>query len=76
MAVVSNGFATKDLDTQVAIAELTVADIHGMERADLIKVIVMGQIPFLDESRLEHQDLETLRRLAFLARNCCQNQAV
>ena len=76
MAVVSNGFATKDLNSQGAVADLTVADIHGMERTELIQVIVLGQIPFLDESRLEHQDLETLRRLAFLARNCCQNQAV
>ncbi len=76
MAAVSNG---AEINSRIAvsdIAELTVAEIHAMGKEDLIHVIVNGRIPFVDESRLENQDMETLRRLAFLARNCCQNQAV
>lgn len=76
MATGSNGLAMAKYSSPSEIAELTVADIHSMDKQDLIQVIVLGRIPFLDESRLENQDLETLRRLAFLARNCCQNQVL
>lgn len=76
MATGSNGSTAVKLSSTHDVADLTVTDIHAMSKEDLIQVIVLGRIPFVDESRLENQDLETLRRLAFLARNCCQNQAI
>ncbi len=75
MSAGSDGLMTVKF-TSNEIAELTVAEIHSMTKEDLIQVIVTGRIPFVDETRLETQDLETLRRLAFLARNCCQNQVL
>ena len=76
MTTLSNELANARLFSSDDVAELTVADIHSMDKTDLIQVIVLGRIPFVDETRLENQDLETLRRLAFLARNCCQNQVL
>lgn len=74
MPSVSNS-SVADHYTVADIAELTMSEIHSMERDDLIQVIVRGRIPFVDETRLDMQDMETLRRLAFLARNCCQHQS-
>ncbi len=74
MPSVSHGSET-DHYSVADVAELTLSEIHSMERDDLIQVIVQGRIPFVDETRLDMQDMETLRRLAFLARNCCQHQS-
>ncbi len=56
------------------VATLSDCEIHAMERNELIQVIEMARIPFIDESRLDLQDTDTLQRLAFLSRQTCLHQ--
>jgi len=52
-------------------ATLSDQAINEMSRVELVQTIVLGNIPFVDESRLTLQDTDTLRRLAFFARQSC-----
>lgn len=63
---------------QATIAELTSDLIYEMSRVELVRVIRAGGIVNLLSRSLQERlcfyDLETLRRLAFVARNCCQHK--
>lgn len=67
-----------DIWDKQAVADLTVSDINSMSRATLAKAICGADFPALLRSDLDHRlkfaDDETLRRVAFLARQCCRRQ--
>jgi hypothetical protein len=63
------------LDVQT-IAELTSSDIERLNGDELVRVIRGAEFPDFSSpdfgDSLALYDLETLRRLAYRARNCCQ----
>lgn len=60
-----------------AISELSREVIHGMTHDELVRMILAGELRFLQEaghcSKLSRYDRDTLTRLAFLARRRCQH---
>ncbi|MCA8986107.1 MAG: hypothetical protein KDA78_00605 [Planctomycetaceae bacterium] len=58
--------------TRDQVAILPDSLIESMSEVELIHVITLGKIPFIDESRLGGHDQIILRRLAYLARQTCQ----
>ncbi|QDT98749.1 hypothetical protein V144x_42560 [Gimesia aquarii] len=62
---------------QALIANLSNRQIHQMSRDELVRVIWAANLDFLDLGswhRVSHFERNTLERLAYLARFCCQNQ--
>lgn len=63
---------------KLAIAELITAAIEQMTCDELARLIRATDLPTALrpdlERRLPHYDHETLRRMAYLARRCCQNR--
>ena len=61
-----------------AVAELSATLINAMTRDELVRMIRVASLPVLlcpDLDRhLPFYDRETLTRLAYLARRCCENQ--
>lgn len=58
------------------VAELCSKQVSRMSRAELSRVVLAGQLPFLEPSvrvRLEYLDRGTLERLAHLACQSCRN---
>ena len=56
------------------IRELSNEEIFDMSEPDLIAIIRLGRIPFIEEERLHLQEKELLCRLAFMARQSCINR--
>ncbi len=50
-------------------------DVHAMSRDDLIQTIIRCNVPFVQESNLQKQETEVLRRLTSLAINHCNDLA-
>lgn len=73
----SSGQACEALDKS-SISELSTNAINGMTCDELVRMIQVSELPresFLDlKRRLRFYDIETLKRLAHLARRCCQNR--
>ena len=74
----ANVISTESLDKST-IAELSSATIERMTRDELLRVIRASCLParhFTPESakHWELLDEPALKRLAYLARRCCQNQ--
>lgn len=60
---------------KVSVAELPGSAIDEMEREELIRVIRVARLPPACGSPcLSFFDLDLLRRLAYLAKKCCQTQ--
>ena len=63
---------------RAAVAAAPRAAIERMSRGELIRLIRAAELPHRlcsgDRANLTYLDLPTLRRLAYLARLCCQNQ--
>lgn len=57
-----------------SVADLTMEQIHAMERSELIQVIQQGRVPFLEHDRLGTHDTPTLLQLAMLSRQSCMRQ--
>jgi hypothetical protein len=60
-----------------SVAELSAALIESMTCEELIRVICAAELPTLFRPDLQQSiafyDRETLKRLAYLARRCCQS---
>lgn len=66
-----------DALNKAAVAELSPAQIDGMSRADMVRVIRAARMPLLRpdvEQHLEEYDRATLQRLVYLARRTCRHQ--
>ena len=66
-----------DAFDKAKIASLSATQISEMTRTELIRVIENTSIPVAAGRHNVHvvcADRQTLERLAFLARRCCQNQ--
>lgn len=62
---------------QTLITDLSNEQIRQMTHHELVRVIWAANLDFLDLGswyRVYHFERNTLERLAFLARYCCQNQ--
>ena len=61
-----------------AVAELSADEIDSMTCEELVRVIRSAELSTMDpgdfERHLPLYSLETLKRLAHLARRCCQHQ--
>ena|SRR5579862_9847678 len=71
------GTAPKHEFDKASIAALSRDQIEKMPTDELVRVVRSSKIPFIRgdaADRLGLCDLETLRRLAFLARRTCRNQ--
>ncbi|MDF1744481.1 MAG: hypothetical protein P1V19_12365 [Gimesia sp.] len=67
----------EDALDQTLIADLSNEQIHQMTHEELARVIRAAKLDFLDldgRLRVNHFERNTLERLAYLARFCCQNQ--
>lgn len=59
------------------IADLSNEQIQQMARDELVRVILVANLDYLDLGspyRVNHFERNILERLAYLARFCCQNQ--
>ena len=64
-------------DDEAMITGLTGVEIGQMTDGELARVIRAARLPLLSlgmDLHLELYDRQTLERLAFLARRCCQNR--
>jgi hypothetical protein len=60
------------------IAALTAQQVARMTRPELVRVILASRLPMLLPGlglRLRYRDRPTLRRLVFLARECCRHRS-
>jgi len=64
-----------ELNSRKNTTDTNQKDIHAMSRDDLIQVIIKCNVPFVQESNLQTQETEVLRRLTYLAINHCNDLA-
>ena len=67
--ILATDLRATELNSRGEMSDRQIIKINELSRDHLIRLIIKGRIPFIDEANLKNQETEVLRRLTFLAMN-------